>query len=172
MPSTSSCSDNSWSEHPLFLTHMPTSFDSNPLLSALAALIEETEQAPYAPQRRKHQRSSSCLGTNARPPSSARPLLHPSSLSSTPSYLQSRTSSPAYALPLPAMPLPSVPAVGSHRCMPYAKQDDDVVPSGAATRMGEDGVLRQEEEGAAQEVHRPSAAQFGEMQMCMSMWRL
>eukprot|EP00922_Rhytidocystis_sp_ex-Travisia-forbesii_P015291 GHVS01022816.1.p1 GENE.GHVS01022816.1~~GHVS01022816.1.p1 ORF type:complete len:277 (+),score=83.24 GHVS01022816.1:141-971(+) len=212
--SSSSCSDNAWSEHPLFMAHMPTAFDCNPLLAALAALIEETEQAPYAPQRRKPSHrpcppgssSSSCLLP-------AKKYAHPASTSGTaspfPSLLPAhstlvdctKSSSPlapsaaGYSLPLPALPLPSGRA--RSRCMPYARPPPSSKEEGEDVTMlsgedrdrhqlhadavarrraeeGEEGLQPSQQESATCGATGPpgGAAIFGELQMCMSMWRL
>ncbi|PHJ21171.1 hypothetical protein CSUI_004979 [Cystoisospora suis] len=46
-----------WEQHPLFMTAVPSpeTFCKNPLLSALASILDEDSQLPFQPQRRRYQ---------------------------------------------------------------------------------------------------------------------
>lgn len=59
---------DNWAEHPLFMTSVPSpeAFRRNPLLSALAATIDETEQCPFGPQRRRQNSQGTCARASAR----------------------------------------------------------------------------------------------------------
>eukprot|EP00921_Rhytidocystis_pertsovi_P015682 GHVQ01024911.1.p1 GENE.GHVQ01024911.1~~GHVQ01024911.1.p1 ORF type:complete len:215 (+),score=33.95 GHVQ01024911.1:334-978(+) len=134
-------SSSSWMDHPLFMTDMPSadSFRTNPLLSALAALIDETEQEPYAPRRRDKSNQTESGSRCNRSDQGRRQRQSPYSREqNSTSFSYSSSSSNCHYLENR-----SVTSTGRENPMPAATES-----SGTDTES------------------------FGELQICMSMWKM